>query len=107
MSDNPFSDPNTPIDPEARLKRLTFRAWRRGFKEADLIMGRFADTKLYSLSAEEVDEFERLLDAPDTEAALGEVALRRGGAAEDGSKAVPCVRPAERARRDVRMHACE
>ena len=67
MSDNPFSDPNTPIDPEARLKCLTFRAWRRGFKEADLIMGRFADTKLYSLSAEEVDEFERLLDAPDTE----------------------------------------
>lgn len=67
MSDNPFSDPNTPIDPEARLKRLTFRAWRRGFKEADLIMGRFADTKLYALSADEVDEFERLLDAPDTE----------------------------------------
>ena len=67
MSDNPFSDPNTPLDPEARLKRLTFRAWRRGFKEADLIMGRFADTKLYDLSPDEVDEFERLLDAPDTE----------------------------------------
>lgn len=67
MSDNPFSDPNTPLDPEARLKRLTFRAWRRGFKEADLIMGRFADTRLYDLSPDEVDEFERLLDAPDTE----------------------------------------
>ena len=67
MSDNPFSDPNTPLDPHARLKRLTFRAWRRGFKEADLIMGRFAEARLNELSASEVDEFERLLDAPDTE----------------------------------------
>lgn len=67
MSDNPFSDPNTPINPEDRLKRLTFRAWRRGFKEADLIMGRFAEARLYELSTAEVDEFERLLDAPDTE----------------------------------------
>jgi len=58
---------DTPIDPEARLKRLTFRAWRRGFKEADLIMGRFAEARLYDLDAEGVNEFERLLDAPDTE----------------------------------------
>lgn len=67
MSDNPFSDPNTPIDPEARKKRLTFRAWRRGFKEADLIMGRFAEARLAELPPAQIDEFERLLDAPDTE----------------------------------------
>ena len=67
MSDDPFSDPNTPIDPADRRKRLTFRAWRRGFKEADLIMGRFAEDRLGDLSPGEVDEFERLLDAPDTE----------------------------------------
>jgi antitoxin CptB len=45
MSDDPFSDPNRPINPADRLKRLTFRAWRRGFKEADLIMGRFAEAR--------------------------------------------------------------
>lgn len=67
MSDNPFSDPNTPIEPADRKKRIVFRAWRRGFKEADLIMGRFAEARLDELSETEIDEFERLLDAPDTE----------------------------------------
>ena len=67
MSDDPFSDPNRPINPADRLKRLTFRAWRRGFKEADLIMGRFAEARLNDFSETEIDEFERLLDAPDTE----------------------------------------
>ena len=67
MSDDPFSDPNTPINPIDRKKRLVFRAWRRGFKEADLIMGRFADARLNELSDDELNEFERLLDAPDTE----------------------------------------
>jgi antitoxin CptB len=67
MSDDPFSDPNTPVDPVDRKKRLTFRAWRRGFKEADLIMGRFAESELGDLAPAEIDEFERLLDAPDTE----------------------------------------
>ena len=27
-----------------RLKKLKFRAWRRGFREADLILGPFVDT---------------------------------------------------------------
>lgn len=67
MSDDPFSDPNTPLNPADRKKRLTFRAWRRGFREADIIMGRFADERLETLSTAELDEFERLLDAPDQE----------------------------------------
>jgi len=67
MSDDPFADPNTPISNGDRRKRLMFRAWRRGFKEADLIMGRFAEARLNDLSADELDAFERLLDAPDTE----------------------------------------
>ncbi|MCH8521051.1 succinate dehydrogenase assembly factor 2 [Glycocaulis sp.] len=67
MSDDPFSDPNPTINAGDRKKRLTFRAWRRGLKEADLIMGRFAEARLEGLSADELDEFERLLDAPDTE----------------------------------------
>ncbi|KAA5804882.1 succinate dehydrogenase assembly factor 2 [Alkalicaulis satelles] len=67
MSDDPFSDPNRPINAADRRKRLLFRAWRRGFKEADLIMGRFAEARLETLSSDELDAFERLLDAPDTE----------------------------------------
>jgi antitoxin CptB len=50
---------------EARLKRLRFRAWRRGFLEADLVLGPFADSHVLSLTETEVAAFERLLDRPD------------------------------------------
>ncbi|GIK47957.1 MAG: succinate dehydrogenase assembly factor 2 [Hyphomonadaceae bacterium] len=50
-----------------RRKKLRFRAWRRGFKEIDLILGAFADRRLAGLEEARVDEFERLLNAPDQE----------------------------------------
>jgi len=67
MSDDPFADPNTPINDGDRRKRLRFRAWRRGFREADIIMGRFAEARIDALNEAELAEFERLLDAPDTD----------------------------------------
>jgi antitoxin CptB len=45
----------------ARLGRISFRAWRRGFREADLVLGPFADQVGPSLSDEELDAFEALL----------------------------------------------
>jgi len=50
---------------DARLKKLKFRAWRRGFREADLILGPFADTYVATFSEDELDSFERLLEVPD------------------------------------------
>ena len=50
---------------ETRLKRLRFRAWRRGFREADLILGPFADSRAQSLSDDQALVFEQLLDLPD------------------------------------------
>ena len=50
---------------DARLKKLKLRAWRRGFKEADLILGPFADKHVSSFSEEQLDWFEALLDQPD------------------------------------------
>jgi antitoxin CptB len=50
---------------EARLKKLKFRAWRRGFREADLILGPFADRHVAGFSPAELDAFERLLEVPD------------------------------------------
>lgn len=50
-----------------RRKKLTFRAWRRGFREIDLILGGFADRKLAELDETGLGDFERLLDAPDQE----------------------------------------
>ena len=48
-----------------RRKRLVFRAQRRGFKEVDLIFGAFAAGRLHELESGELDQFEKLLDAPD------------------------------------------
>lgn len=50
---------------DARLKKLRFRAWRRGFREADLILGPFADKHVPGMTAAELDDFERLLEEPD------------------------------------------
>ncbi|HXQ12931.1 MAG TPA: succinate dehydrogenase assembly factor 2 [Caulobacteraceae bacterium] len=51
--------------PDARLDKLRYRAWRRGFREADLILGSFADARLAGLDPAAVDAFEHLLDQPD------------------------------------------
>jgi len=45
---------------DARLKKLKFRAWRRGFREADLILGPFADQYVAGFDSDLLDEFERL-----------------------------------------------
>ncbi len=56
---------SAPLD--ERRRRILFRAWRRGMREMDLVMGRFADANLPAMSEAELDAFERLLDAPDTQ----------------------------------------
>ncbi|HLK25094.1 MAG TPA: succinate dehydrogenase assembly factor 2 [Caulobacteraceae bacterium] len=51
--------------PDARLEKLRYRAWRRGFAEADLLLGGFADAHLATMTTSDLDAFERLLDQPD------------------------------------------
>ena len=55
----------TTDEDDARLKKLKFRAWRRGFREADLILGPFADRYVADFTAAELDAFEELLEQPD------------------------------------------
>jgi antitoxin CptB len=50
-----------------RLKRLTYRSWHRGCKETDLILGRFADSRLKSAEPVFVDVYEQLLDEDDAD----------------------------------------
>lgn len=50
---------------DVRRKRLKFRAWHRGIKEMDLIMGTFADTHVATLSETEINQFEALLEEAD------------------------------------------
>jgi antitoxin CptB len=52
---------------DERRRKIQFRAWRRGFRELDLLMGSFADQTLAGLNEDEVTEFERLLGLPDWE----------------------------------------
>jgi antitoxin CptB len=52
---------------DMRRKRLRFRAWHRGMREVDLLLGRFADATLDRLDGDELAGFEALLDVPDQE----------------------------------------
>jgi antitoxin CptB len=52
---------------EIRRKRLLFRSWRRGTRESDLILGRFADTHLAGFDEAQLDRYEALLDCLDAD----------------------------------------
>ena len=49
---------------DERRRKLLFRAWRRGVREMDLIVGRFADAHIASFGTADLDDFERLIEAP-------------------------------------------
>ncbi|MET3661285.1 succinate dehydrogenase assembly factor 2 [Aquamicrobium ahrensii] len=52
---------------DVRRRKLLFRSWHRGMREMDLILGSFADAEIEGLSADELDQYERLLEINDTE----------------------------------------
>ena len=52
-------------DKRNRLGRIAFRAWRRGFREADLVLGPFTDQVGPTLTDDELDAFEALLAQDD------------------------------------------
>lgn len=52
-------------DMDPRRKRILIRAWHRGMREMDLLLGAYADARLREMSEEELDQFEILLQAPD------------------------------------------
>lgn len=51
--------------PEARLKRMRMRSWRRGTKEMDLILGPWADAKLATMDAATLALYDQLLEEND------------------------------------------
>ncbi len=55
------------MDRENRLKRLRYRAWHRGTKEADLLIGGFFDRYAAGWSAAEMDWYEALLEEQDVD----------------------------------------
>lgn len=79
------------MDRDTRLKRLRFRAWHRGTKEADLMIGGFFDRHGAAWNADELDWFEALLEEQDVDImawAIGaqDVPARWRGKMMDGLK---------------------
>lgn len=52
---------------EIRRKRLKFRSWHRGIKEADILLGSFADQFLHKMDKEQLDDYENLLREADSD----------------------------------------
>jgi antitoxin CptB len=55
----------TDIDLDALRRKLGFRAWHRGTREADLLIGSFADRHLPEFDAAALAQFEALLKEND------------------------------------------
>jgi len=50
-----------------RRKRLRFRAWHRGTREMDLVLGRFVDAEIAALPDPDISDLEALMEVPDPE----------------------------------------
>lgn len=57
----PVAEDFARLEHAERLKRLSFRAWRRGFREADLVLGPFVDRVAAAYDAGRLDTLEALL----------------------------------------------
>ena len=55
------------MDRETRLKRLRFRAWHRGTREADLLIGGFFDAHAANWNDDEMALFQDLLEEQDVD----------------------------------------
>lgn len=55
----------TSADLDERRRRVLYRSWRRGTREMDLIVGRYAEAVLGRVSDADLDVFEHLIEAPD------------------------------------------
>lgn len=55
------------MDRETRLKRLRFRAWHRGTREADLLIGGFFDARSAGWNDAEIALVEDLLEEQDVD----------------------------------------
>lgn len=65
MSETPDTPPPAELDP--RRKRLVFRAWHRGTKETDLMVGHFVLRNIAGFSEAELDALEVALEHLDVD----------------------------------------
>lgn len=67
----PFAVARLPMEPnvtnETRLRRIRYRAWHRGMREADYIVGGFFDAHGSTWDEAQTEWFETLLDEQDVD----------------------------------------
>ena len=56
-----------PLAPDLRLKRLRYRAWHRGTREADMMIGGFFDRAHAAWSESDLEWFEAFLEEQDVD----------------------------------------
>lgn len=54
-------------DISMRRRKLRYRAWHRGTKEMDLVLGPYADAHLEQLDTPGLDRLEQLMEEEDTD----------------------------------------
>jgi len=65
-----MTDPdNTPTELSPRRRRLMFRAWHRGTRETDLMIGGFVARHIATFTEAELDELEGVLELLDVDLA--------------------------------------
>jgi antitoxin CptB len=60
-------DQGTGMDDDMRRRRLSYRAWHRGTREADFLVGGFFDAHGSGWNAEQIDWFERIIEEQDVD----------------------------------------
>ncbi len=55
----------TSADLTLRRKRMLYRAWHRGIREMDLILGQFAEDRIADLPEEQLDALEAIMAEED------------------------------------------
>lgn len=58
----------TADDLDTRRRAIKIRAWRRGMREMDILIGGFVDARLDSLDEADISDLERLMEVEDQKA---------------------------------------
>lgn len=67
--DDPLMAPSKDAgeDISMRRRKMRYRAWHRGTREMDLVLGPYADAHLEKLDMSELDRLEQLMEEEDTD----------------------------------------
>ncbi|MEX6508622.1 succinate dehydrogenase assembly factor 2 [Jiella sp. M17.18] len=52
-------------DLDVRRRKALYHSWHRGIREMDLVLGRFADSEIATLSDADLADYELLMEVPD------------------------------------------